>query len=114
MSQQGSSAAIDDGGSDPPQDRASVTRRKTATAQVSRMVLMSLFVSIVDNVLVQRPQRFKEGARLWQKNAFGHPQHQVTIVSCRYDDAKHEWMYVLKDVHGMRIGGETAEDDLVR
>ena len=47
-----------------------------------------------------------------KKNAQGIPQYDVSIVSARYDDTRHSWMYTLKDFRGEPIAGETAEMQL--
>ena len=38
--------------------------------------------------------------------------HDVSIVSARYDDQAHKWMYTLNDWENARISGETEEKEL--
>lgn len=57
----------------------------------------------------QRPRKWEDKKKLRKKNAQGILQYDVTIVSARYDDKHHSWMYTLDDWHNERIPGETAE-----
>lgn len=57
----------------------------------------------------QRPRRFADGRKLRKKNAQGILQYNVSIVSARYDDERHKWMYTLKDWLDRLLDGEAEE-----
>ena len=61
------------------------------------------------DVIPQRPQKWKAGKKLRQKNAQGILQYDVSIVSARYDNERRSWMYTLKDYRNQLIAGETKE-----
>lgn len=60
----------------------------------------------------QRPKNFKYGKKLWKQNAQGIHEYEVSIVSARYDNVRHSWMYTLKDWKNERVAGETEETKL--
>ena len=47
-----------------------------------------------------------------KRNSQGLFVHDVSIVSARYDDKAHKWMYTLNDWQNARIPGETEEKEL--
>lgn len=59
--------------------------------------------------LAKRPRKHTNGKKLRKKNAQGIPQYDVSIVSARYDNERHSWMYTLMDWRNESIFGETEE-----
>ena len=69
--------------------------------------------SAVNSDLVsQRPRKHDDEKKLRKKNSQGLFVHDVSIVSARYDDQEHKWMYTLNDWQNVRIPGETQETEL--
>ena len=64
-----------------------------------------------DQVL-QRPRKYADSKKLRLKNAQGILQQNVSIVSARYDDQRHSWMYTLNDWEDQRIADEAEETKL--
>ena len=62
------------------------------------------------DIVPQRPQKFTVvGMKLRKKNAQGIAQYIVYLVSARYDESRHSYMYTLDDWQHERIPGETEE-----
>ena len=57
----------------------------------------------------QRDRKWDDQKKLRLKNAQGILAYQVIIVSGRYDEGHHSWMYKLKDWQSKPIAGETRE-----
>lgn len=61
---------------------------------------------------VARPRKYADGKKQRMKNGQGILQYVVYIVSARYDNTRHSWMYTLKDWQNMPIAGEKEEIQL--
>lgn len=61
---------------------------------------------------LQRPRKFKDGAKIRKKNDQGIAEYDVTVVSAEYDKVAHKWIYTLNDCDGNPIDGKTAETRL--
>lgn len=64
------------------------------------------------DLVPQRKRKYADKKKLRKKNAQGILQYSVSIVSARYDDVRHKWMYTLNDWQNERITGETEEKEL--
>ena len=60
----------------------------------------------------QASRKHADGRKLNLKDEEGFFTNAVTIVSARYDESQHVWMYTVKDGNNNIIEGETREDHL--
>ena len=67
---------------------------------------------IKPNITFKRPQKYPIGKKLRLKNEHGIYEYDVSIVSARYDDQQHKWMYTLEDYKLDPIEGEKPENAL--
>ena len=72
----------------------------------------TLKLAVRSDLIRQRPRKHADGKTLRKKNAQGILQYIVSIVSARYDNSRHSWMYTLNDYANERIAGETEETKL--
>ena len=69
-------------------------------------------LAVNSNLISQRPRKYEDEKPLRKMNSQGLFVHDVSIVSARYDDQVHKWMYTLNDWQNVRIPGETEEKEL--
>ncbi|KAL2040233.1 hypothetical protein N7G274_007136 [Stereocaulon virgatum] len=80
------------GSQDPftPTERADVDRRKASEPQ-------------------QRARKWPNGKTLMMKNPQGIFEYEVTVVTAKYDNVDHRWLYTLNDYNGEQINEEVPE-----
>ena len=64
------------------------------------------------NLGPQRPRKYIDGKKLRKKNAQGILQYNVSIVSARFDNTRHAWMYKVKDWQDQPMTEEVEETKL--
>lgn len=69
-------------------------------------------LAVRSDPIPQRPRKYADGKKQRMKNGQGILQYVVYIVSARYDNTRHSWMYTLKDWQNMPIAGEKEEIQL--
>ena len=68
--------------------------------------------AVISDLVLQRPRKYEDEQNLRMENAQGILEYDVSVVSARYDEEQHKWMYTLNDWQNERIAGETPETKL--